>query len=174
MAISVNRDPAEAQAALARAANKQADGQEAHRSRTAAIREKAKREAQTGEFAGAEPEAEADAPFEPREQIDHVEVELPRGQIIEFGPPSSVALTTKLLTFFGGRDPSRGEETITQVILCVRSINGRPVEVRDVISRDKIINEIGDDGVAILASVYRQYWPPATANDVKVIKKVSR
>lgn len=174
MEISVNRspDPA-ADAALARARNRPAQTQDAQRERQRQLREQARREVATGETMGSENEPEADT-AEPRERLAAVEIELPSGQVVEFGPPSGVTVAAKLLTFFGGRDPSKAEETITTTMLYIKAIDGSPIEVRDTIQRDKLLNQIGDDGLLILNYARSQYWPGPLVSDLKIVKKTLR
>lgn len=177
MPISIGRDAAEAQAALARSAKDEELA--ARRERTKKLRERAKEEAQAGEFAGQEPEAEVEAdddntePAEPCEEVEYVELKLPRGQVVEFGPPTDVALAVKIMRF--GRNLSQYEETLTRILMCVRSIDGRRVDVKDAISRDKVLNEIGDRGLEHLVRAYSRFWMPnPLADELQIIKKVSR
>lgn len=174
MPITIGRDAAEAAAALARSAKDEELA--ARRERTKKLRERAKEEAQAGEFAGQEPEVEEEEeaePAEPREEIEYVELKLPRGQVVQFGPPTDVALAVKIMRF--GTFRSTYEETVTRILMCLRTIDGRRVEIKDTISRDKILNEIGDSGFEDLVKAYAQFWSrrPDKA-ELQIIKKVSR
>lgn len=173
--ITIGRDVSEVQEALARAANVGKDTREGARAARAAVRDKARSEVASGQYAGPdEPVVDVSPPAAPRENLDSVELELPNGLRVEFGPPVGVALSTKLLLFFGGRDPSAGEDRITATMMCLRSVNGQPVSILNSVDRDKWVNAIGDDGLAMLQYVYREYWPPPTIADLKIIKKNPR
>lgn len=143
---------------------------DAARDRRRTLVEKAKQEA-TAARNGAAPEADASEAETPRERVDSIEVELPNGRHVEFGPPPNVSMTVRLLAFFGTRDPSRGEGMATTLAMCVRSIDGRAVQVVEPIGRDKLINEIGDDGMEVLEHYYTRFWPRPTVMDLKLIKK---
>ena len=110
----------------------------------------------------------------PREDLESITLRLPSGMQVEIGPPFNSTVAVRLMMFFGGRQPSQTEEAITATILCIREIDGVPVSVSDMIGRDRIINQIGDNSLIILQHAYREHWPPPAITDLVVIQKKMR
>ena len=174
--ITVNRDAAAAQGAI-EAANRLPDEQvQALRARRAALREKARAEAVSGQFAGAEPQDGAeDVTVPPREDVAAVIIALPDGREVEFGPPAGVSLTMRLMTGFAQMPMTAANEVWLKTLMCVRTINGGAVRaVGNIVDAQKLANDIGDEALALLTEAYLQFWPPPRRADLKVIQKKMR
>lgn len=112
------------------------------------------------------------APPEPREDVSSIELELPNGMTVIFGPPEGVSMSMRVLRLLGTDAENRIMVQIYRVLMCVREING--VDVPTITNRldvDKLANRIGDQALDILSSAYRKYWPPLTVGDLPEIKK---
>lgn len=113
-----------------------------------------------------------DDTIEPVEDLDSVELDLPNGMRVEFGPPSGISLSMRIIRLLGEQSSNSLAVGILRILMCVRSINGAPVApITTQIDADKMANRIGDDGIDILSTVYAQYWKPVRQNDLKLIKK---
>ena len=125
--------------------------------------------------AGAAPAADAPPaapPEKPREDVDSVEVKLPNGLVVEFGPPAGVALTFKLAQILGDMVANPGANMAMRILMCVRKIEGIPVAMpQNMVEAQGLANRISDDGLDHLASVYMTYWPNLTVKDLGVLKK---
>lgn len=113
-----------------------------------------------------------------REDIESIEIPLPNGVVVEYGPPRGVSLQDRIVRMYSGRpfqdggpDPGVTEYRMTRVLMGVRSLDGRPVQCNDLIQRTKLANSIGDDGIDLLFYYDRLYWPPMTEAELPVIKK---
>ena len=113
-----------------------------------------------------------EAPEAPDENLESIEAELPDGSIVEFGPPSGISLSMKIIRILGERAANEVEANILRVLMCVRSIDGvKQSSITTQIDAEKLANKIGDDGLQILAALYRLNWKPVTTKDLKVVKK---
>lgn len=108
----------------------------------------------------------------PREDIATVELALPDGRQVVFGPPDGVSLTTRIAMMRAGQPPSEPLDMITRCCLCVRSINGKPPPVlSNQVDVAKLANQLGDNALDILAFVLSQYWPAVKLSELQIVKK---
>lgn len=163
--LSIKRDvsPDAAQTAMQKAAEETRD---AVRQRREEMMAKARAEAQAIPLA-----VEEEVDETPREDLDSVTLTLPCGEV-EFGPPPGVSLTVRVATFPDA--PSRGN-VLLRVLMCVRSIDGKPVRpLANMVDVQRLANIIGDQYLDVLAELYNQYWPPLSVRDLPTIKKNPR
>ena len=175
-AISINKDSTTAAAALAAATRGSGEAQDNGRAARKALVDRARQEAASGVYAGADRAPVAAAPPEdvPDRNLDSLTFDLPNGMRVEFGPPAGVSLTAKMLAIYAGRDFSVAEEQTTWTMCCLRSVDGKPVTVNNTIDRDKWLQVIGDDGFSILRYVLAKHWPPVRQFDLNIIEKKMR
>lgn len=136
-------------------------GLEGIRQRRDMLRAQASREHQSTE--------EPEVPVSAREDVESVEVTLPDGRVIEFGPPNGVSLTMRVATFPDVPPRATG---LLQVLMCIRSVDGTiPRQMNSMIDAQKMANVLGDQAIDILATIYSETWPPVTTADLPTIKK---
>ena len=117
----------------------------------------------------------AEAPRPPREDLASVEVSLPNGMVVEIGPTPGVALTMRLLHYYGANEFSMADEAITRALMCVRAIDGDPYPtITSPMDRDRLGHRLGDEGIAVVVTTYRTYWPPLVLSELPVLKKTPR
>jgi hypothetical protein len=121
-----------------------------------------------------EPDETPDPP-EPREDLDSIEIQLPDGRMVEFGPPPGLSLTTKIAQMTAGRDQSQALEMIARVCLCVRSIDGRKrADISSMVDVHKVANALGDNALDGLAVLLAKTWPGVKVSELLIIKKNQR
>lgn len=104
-----------------------------------------------------------------REDVESIEITLPDGRVVEFGPPPGVSLTMRVATF---PDLPQRAAPVLQVLLCVRSLNGEPVRaLNSMVDMQRLSNQLGDSVIDLLARLYVDLWPPLTVSDLPTIKK---
>ncbi len=114
-----------------------------------------------------EPEAMPEAA--PREDVESVELSLPDGRVVEFGPPNGVSLTLRVATF---PDMPPRAVGLVQVLMCVRSIDGQAQRpLNNMVDVQKLANTLGDPAIDLLATLYTELWPPLSPSDLPTIKK---
>lgn len=107
-----------------------------------------------------------------REDIESIEVELPNGLTVEYGPPLGISLLDRLTRFYNDRDPTVAQHRLARILMCVRKINNKTIApIIDEIDRTKLANRIGDEGIDLLMYYDRLYWPPLTQADLPQVKK---
>ena len=155
-----------AEAQRAREAARPAAVTEQHRK----IQERAR--AATAQDTAAEPTEDAADGAAPREDVESIELEMPNGATILFGPPPGVALQMRVASILGN-DLSAYTAQVVRSMLCVRQINGRNApQISNMVDVQKVMNMIGgEDAVDLTCLALTQYWPPATVKDLRVIKK---
>ena len=110
-------------------------------------------------------------PHEPIEDVESVEVQLPNGMVVEFGPPRDISLTMRVIKLLGD-DAGSMQGMIYQLLLSIRSINGTPVPpITNTIEGEKLANKIGDAGIDILLGVKNEYWKPIRVSQLPILKK---
>lgn len=175
--ISVNRNAAEVQAAIEAANRLPEDQAQALRQHRAALRERARTEAASGQFAGADDAAgaEAEEAALPREDVAAVVIALPDGREVEFGPPAGISLTMRLMTGFPQVPMTQANEIWLKTLMSVRAIDGVAARtVGNIVDAQKLANDIGDGALALLTEAYLRFWPPPRREDLKVIQKKMR
>lgn len=174
--ITVNRDAAAVQAAIEEANRLPEEQAHALRKRRAELRERARAEAASGQFAGADDAAQDEMEdVAPREDVVAVVVALPDGRQVEFGPPQGVSLTMRIMTAFGQQQMSPTSEVRMKTLMCVRAIGGVPVRaIGNIVDAQRIANELGDEAIDLLTEAYIEYWPPPRRTDLRVIQKKMR
>ena len=113
------------------------------------------------------------AAFVPREDIESVEVAIPNGSVVLFGPPA-VPASIRLAQMLGPQASNLLISIVSQ-LLYVRAINGAPVvPVSDIITAQALLNRIGDDGLDVLNAVSAECWPAVNRQALPIIKKIFR
>ena len=111
-------------------------------------------------------------PAAPREDVESVEVQLPDGRTIMYGPPAGVSLSIRVAEFLGEQTQNPVLAAITRIILCVRSIDGQPVRSPgSLLDVKKIAASLGDSTIDLLGLIHAETWPPITKDDLPVLKK---
>ena len=106
----------------------------------------------------------------PRQSVESVELILPDGRYVLFGPPAGISLTMRIINL-GGQQSSM-KNTLLRVLMCVREIEGvKPEVVADDISATKLANILGDDAIDVLSAVYLENWPGVKKSELPRIKK---
>jgi hypothetical protein len=119
-----------------------------------------------------EPEGDEDvgAPRE-REDIESVNIELPDGRVIEYGPPKAAYFrVSELLAGVRGADITM--QNVVRLLLGVRAVDGQPVrQPSNYIEVRKLADKIGEAGIDMLGVASNEFWPPVTKQDLRVLKK---
>jgi hypothetical protein len=111
-------------------------------------------------------------PATPREDVETIEVELPNGLHVVFGPPQDVSLTVRIATQFPETAGNQALDSIVRVAMSIRSINGDPPPaIGNMVDVQKLANRIGDRGLDVLAYCQAVYWPPLTLGNLPAVKK---
>jgi hypothetical protein len=123
-----------------------------------------------GQFA-----AKADEPpkavMPPREDIESIELTLPDGTEVEYGPPRGVSLTLRMIDMLGD-DAGERLTAVARTLLCIRKLNGKPPPpVANKIDVQKFANMLGDDAIDILYLLHMRHWRPLMVGDLPAIKK---
>lgn len=123
-------------------------------------------EAQDGEGEGGDEAATAT-----REDVETVELKLPDGRMVLFGPPSGVATQLKVASLLGA-DLNPYTSHLMRSLLSVRQIDGKPVPaIGNRVDAHRVANMVGEDGVELLGVALNTYWPPVSIADLAVVKK---
>jgi len=118
----------------------------------------------------AEPEQKP-APHVARENVESLEIKLPDGRIVVFGPPNGVALQMRIANMLGN-DLTQFNAMLVKSMLSVRSIDGQPPgAVTNMVEVQRVANLLGEDGVDLLMLALNQYWPPVTTAELQIVKK---
>jgi hypothetical protein len=166
--ITVNRNPAEPVAAPK--STVLLDAQEASRKAREALQANTNQTRASDEEKAQEGLPET--PHEPIEDVESVEVQLPNGLLIEFGPPKNISLNMKIIKILGDNAASMLVSGLYRILLSVRSVNGKQVPpINNTIDAEKLANQIGDDGIDILSLVSSKHWKPLKLDQLPVIKK---
>ena len=115
-----------------------------------------------------------DAPLEPRENIETIEIMLPApdGREIVFGPPDGISLTTRISMMYAGLPQSTALDVITRCCLSVRSIDGKPpFVIANRVDVAKMANLLGDNALDVLGFMLNKYWPPVMLTELQSVKK---
>lgn len=144
------------------------------RARRAKIHDQAKRDAAGADIGGAK-----DGIAVPeRENLDSIEVPLRDGRVVEYGPPTGVSLSERIARLFaprsaqeGGPDPGITEYRLTRLLMGVRSIDGKPCAVNNLIDRTMLANRLGDEAIDLLFHFDNMYWPPLRNSELPLVKK---
>ncbi len=126
--------------------------------------------------AAAEAEAEAAeaAAAPPIEDIESVEVRLPNGSVVLFGPPATPA-SIRVAQMLGPQ-ASGLTISIATVLLYIQAIDDVPVRQIGNFQVDgqALLNRIGDDGLDLLSAVSQECWPGISRSALPIIKKNRR
>jgi hypothetical protein len=113
-------------------------------------------------------------PVKPREPIDSVMIATPAGEV-EFGPPPGISLTMRIASMMGETNPNRTTHAMLRTLMCVRSIDGKPVTpVTNMVEATHLSNMLGDGVLDFLYSVLVDNWPPPAPADLQVVRKNKR
>ena len=168
VSITINRNP---DAAPAPTDSTLADARQATRDARARLSETVEQQ----KAAPAVPDAPELPPYEPDEDLESVEVQLPNGLLVEFGPPRDVSLTMRIIKILGDNASSDLIGGVYRILLSVRSVNGKPVTpITNSIEAEKLANQLGDAGIDILVMVSKTHWKPIRLSQLPVIKKNQR
>ena len=115
--------------------------------RTAALHQQ-----QHDEHAAEEQGTQSDAAdvVKPREDIETIELKLPDGRDVVFGPPAGVSLTARVAILMAGQPPSDALDLIARCCISVRSIDGqRPPAITSRVDVQKVANLLGDNSLDV-------------------------
>lgn len=123
----------------------------------------------------ATPEVSDKVPYEPDEDLESVEVKLPNGLLVEYGPPRNISLTMRVIKLLGESAESGVTAGIYRILLSIRTIDGVPAApITSTIDAEKLANRIGDAGIDILTMVHHTHWKPLRLTALPVVKKNQR
>jgi hypothetical protein len=116
-------------------------------------------------------EAEAPLPTDPVEDIESVEVQLPNGRIVEYGPRGNVSTRLRVAQIMGQSNNHVLFMTLN-TLLNIRAIDGKAVRtITNQTDAQAIANAIGDSGLEVLERVHLQCWPGETRDSLPIVKK---
>jgi hypothetical protein len=176
--IVINRnpeDPAKAPKFAAATANAKVVGDQI-RERRRQIHQQAKVDSAG---AGLGPATEDPVPAPPREDIESIEITLPDGRVVEYGPPNNISLSDRIARLYstrtaveGGPDPGITEYRLTRLLMGVRTIGGKAVPaVTNLVERTRMANQLGDQAIDLLNLFDNRHWPPLRESELPVVKK---
>lgn len=119
----------------------------------------------------AETSAVAEASFQ-GESPDSVLLEMPNGKIVEFGPARGASATVRLIRLFGDAGWTSQTAILYRVLMSVRMIDNvavKPIKTRE--DGERLIEQIGDDGIEVLFKAQQRFWPVDSNIDRLVLKK---
>lgn len=124
---------------------------------------------------GTGPSMEGASPALPRENVDCIEVDLPNGMHVVYGPRTGTNLSWDTAEILGDDTRNPLLTSLTKVSLCVRSIDGRDFKKPgNKIEARKIANILGEESVDALYLIHDEVWPNVTKKDLPTIKKIFR
>jgi hypothetical protein len=116
-------------------------------------------------------EAEAPLPTAPIEDIESVEVQLPNGRIVEYGPRGNVSARLRIAQIMGQSNNQILFMTLS-TLLNIRAIDGKAVRtITNQTDAQAVANAIGDSGLEVLERVHLQCWPAETQDSLPIVKK---
>jgi hypothetical protein len=111
-------------------------------------------------------------PAAPREDVESVELQMPDGKVVTFGPPPGISLMLRTSQILGPAVADLMLNAVTRTLLCVRVVDGKaPAPLRTAIDVHKASLMWGDAGLNYLTTVYAKYWPAVSVDDLPVLKK---
>lgn len=122
------------------------------------------------EHQAAQEEAQQE-PAAPREDIESLEIALPNGTLVHFGPPAGVALQMRIASILG---QTLNEYTagMCKTVMSIRSIDGKTIPpVGNLVDVQRVANMVGEEGVDLLMMASATYWPAVTIADLQIVKK---
>lgn len=115
------------------------------------------------------PDDQAEVP--PREDIDTIELTLPDGRMVVFGPPNGVSLTMRISMLLGERQ-TETMHSLARVCMCVRSLDGKPLPpIGNMVDLQKACNILGDAALDLLGFQLTLCWPPMLLGELPNVKK---
>ncbi len=110
------------------------------------------------------------APTAPHVDVESLEIQLPNGLLVEFGPPSGISLTMRVAMLFP--NASSSIDMIARVCLSVRTINGRRVkDISNEVTLTQMCNVLGDVGLDLLGQALVTHWAGMKLSDLQIVKK---
>jgi len=114
-------------------------------------------------------------PAAPRENVESVEVAVPNGMVVVYGPRPGSNLSWDIAEMLGDAVRNNLKVALAKVALCVRSIDGREIKKPgNEIEARKIANVLGEDGIDMLYLVHDEVWPPVRKENLPTIRKIFR
>lgn len=134
--------------------------------RRAAVHEKARQDA------AADSDIDLAPPAAPREDVESVELQMPDGRKVLFGPPPGISLMLRVSQILGPAVQDLMLNGLTRTLLCIREVDGKsPAPLRTAMDVQKAALRWGDPGLNYLMTVYAKYWPAVSVDDLPVLKK---
>jgi hypothetical protein len=106
-----------------------------------------------------------------REALASVELTLPNGMVVLYGPRPGVSITMRLVHMFGDADWTNPTASLFRVLMSVQELNGKSVNVTSRIEGEKLANLLGDSGIDTLFRAQAKYFKSPDQIDLLVIKK---
>lgn len=114
---------------------------------------------------------DAETPPEPVVDYDSIEIGLPDGRVVLFGPPTGVATQLRVASLLGPR-LNNYTSSLMRTLMSVREVSGVKIPPVDSdVAAQKVANLLGEQGVDLLQLALEKYWPPAKVSDLTVLKK---
>lgn len=116
--------------------------------------------------------AELAEAVKPREDVESIELQLPDGRVVLFGPPPGVSLTARVAMLMAGQPASDELDMVTRVLLCIRSIDDKRMPpITNRVDVQKCANLVGDNGLDVLGYMLKEHWPAVKLGELPMIKK---
>ncbi len=123
------------------------------------------------QHAAEQEQADMPPPAKPRENIESLEIKLPDGRVVVFGPPAGVALQMRIANLLGP-DLNNFTAMMARAMMSVRTIEGQPPgAIGNMVDVQRVANMLGEDAVDLLMLALNQYWPPVTVAELQIVKK---
>ena len=115
---------------------------------------------------------EAATIVEEYEPIETLELVMPNGMKILYGPPKGISLSMRLIRMFGDANWTSPTGTYFRVLMCVQQIDGEHIKpIGSRIDGEKLANRLGDQTMEYLMQIHARYWATNSQVDLLVVKK---
>lgn len=111
----------------------------------------------------------------PHEDIEHIEVDLPSGKHVVYGPRPGSNLSWDVAAMMGDESSNMMLSGVVKVVLCIRSIDGKAYQKPgDMILAKKIANLFDERDLDTLFALHNQTWAPLRRSQLPTVKKIFR
>lgn len=114
-------------------------------------------------------------PVPPHEDVEAIEMTLPSGKVVEYGPRRGSNLSWDVAALMGDQSTNGMLAGVIKVVLCIRSIDGKAYQKPgEMILAKKIANMFDERDLDTMYAIHGEVWPPLRRAQLPLVKKIFR
>jgi hypothetical protein len=105
-----------------------------------------------------------------RADYDTIDLELPNGTVVTYGPVRGIGTALIVAQIVGTRAAAMLAPQTVEILLNIRAVDGVPIKIENWVQAQALLNKLENPGLEHIMVAHNRYWPPVRLDDLKVLQ----